>query len=132
MNQDTSETLRTGFMLDGNRLYLIYDRARRKYRLGTRWVWLASFEGVKDACDAFEALELIDASNHQALGAALVQEIRRTPRTSFGHVGSNRMGRISYLVESVEKRLLGLRPQRCGTKGSVERWVRRASHPTSM
>lgn len=114
------ETLRSGFSLGGARIFLIYDCQRRAYRLATRWRWLASFATVFDACDAFEALELVDGEE-VAVARLLVREIHRVPRHRFANPSG--MPRIAYLVNAVERRLAGLRPIRTGSKGAVEAWV---------
>ncbi len=115
------ETLRSSFNCDGTRLFLIFDTKARLYRLATRWYWLSSFDSIWDACDAFEALELMEG-NEQQLARTLKTEIKRVPRHVFG-CARNGMGRINYLINSVERRMQGLRPVRCGSKGSVERWI---------
>lgn len=117
----TQETLRSSFNCDGTRLFLIFDAHARLYRLATRWYWLSSFNSIWDACDAFEALELMEG-NEQQLARTIKAEIKRVPRHVFGSA-RNRMGRINYLINSVERRVQGLRPVRCGSKGSVERWI---------
>ncbi|HBP1602199.1 TPA: hypothetical protein L5U90_003302 [Pseudomonas aeruginosa] len=117
----TQETLRSSYNCDGTRLFLIFDAKARLYRLATRWYWLSSFDSIWDACDAFEALELMEG-NEQQLARTLKTEIKRVPRHVFGSA-RNRMGRINYLINSVERRVQGLRPVRCGSKGSVERWI---------
>lgn len=117
----TQETLRSSFTCEGVRVFLIYDAQTRAYRLATRWYWLASFETVWDACDAFEALQLMEGDDQQ-ICRILKSEIKRVPRYVFGS-NRNKMGRINYLINSAERRLRGLRPIRCGSKGSVERWV---------
>lgn len=115
------ETLRTSFMQDGNKIELVFDAERRLYRIGTRWFWLCKFDSVYDACDAFEALELADAPATTGLGKIVRSEIARVPRHHFIRPAS--MGRITYLLNSIERRLAGLRPQRCGSKGAIERWI---------
>ncbi len=116
------ETLRTSFMQDGNKIELIFDAAHDVYRIGTRWFWLAKFKSVYDACDAFEALELTKAPATTRIGRIFQAEIRRVPRHRFGS-NRNTHSRIIYLVNSVERRLAGLQPQRCGSKGAIERWI---------
>lgn len=116
------EILRSSFMLDGTRIYLIFDAEKQTYRLATRWYWLASFGDVYAACDAFEALEMIDSQAHREISKFLKVENYRVPRCEFGQA-RNTHSRIMYLVNCVERRLAGLRPQRCGSKGSVERWI---------
>jgi hypothetical protein len=114
------EVLRSSFTAGGTRVFLVYRVDRNEYRLGTRWYWLTSFDNVWDACDAFEALELTDGDEREIARLAK-KEIIRVPRTRFAHRAS--MQRINYLVNSIERRLAGLRPQRCGSKGAVERWI---------
>jgi hypothetical protein len=124
--ENAVETLRSSFTAAGTRVFLTYDPAKaqdKPYRLATRWRWLASFEQIQDACDAFEALELSDCEGREHDFAKwAVREIRRVPRHMFGPQRST-MKRINYLINSVERRMQGLRPQRCGSKGSVERWI---------
>ncbi len=57
-----TETLRSGITPDGQRVFLVFDAARATYRLATRWIWLSQFDRVQDACDAFEALEMMEAT----------------------------------------------------------------------
>lgn len=116
----TDEILRSGFTLDGDRIFVIHDPARSVYRLATRWRWLAKFSSVYDACDAFEALELIEG-DEVAAAKQLVREIARVPRSRFYQPAG--IQRITYLVNSAERRLAGLRPIRTGSKGTIESWI---------
>lgn len=116
----SEESLRSSYTQEGTRIFLVYDAGKTQFRIATRWYWLVSFDSIWDACDAFEAMEL--AEGDQKVVAQLIKiEIRRVPRHQFVRRGS--MGRINYLINSVERRMQGLRPQRCGSKGSVERWI---------
>lgn len=124
MTTDRSETLRSSYTQDGTKIFLIYAPSITQFRIGTRWYWLVSFCSVWDACDAFEAMELAEG-DQQELSRLIKKEIIRVPRHHFVQRGS--MGRINYLVNSVERRLQGLRPQRCGRKGGVEQWIPRAT-----
>ncbi|HDS1721606.1 hypothetical protein NPS53_08850 [Pseudomonas putida] len=116
----SEEILRSSFTQDGIRFFLVFDAEKTTFRIGTRWHWLESFDSVWDACDAFEAMELADG-DHIKLGRLIKKEISRVPRIRFVQRGG--MGRINYLINSIERRLQGLRPQRCGSKGAVERWI---------
>lgn len=115
----SQETLRSGFSPDGQRIYLVFSNG--KYRLCTRWVWLSDFDTLADAADLFEALEFTEGDLKKAakIGKA---EIRRVPRRVFGE-SRNSMSRICYLFNAIDRRLSGLRPVRCGSHGSVEKWV---------
>lgn len=115
------ETLRSGFTPDGQCVFLFFDAVRNTYRIATRWQWLGRFDSIWDACDAFEAVELMEGDLKKASKLAKI-EIKRVPRHVFG---SNRsaMTRINYLLNGIERRLAGLRPVICGSKGSVEKWV---------
>lgn len=115
------EVIRSSFSCEGTRLFLVFDSCTRAYRLATRWQWLAAFDSIWDACDAFEALEMLEG-NEKQLAALIKREIKRIPRHEFG-LARNTMGRLNYLINSVERRLQGLRPIRSGSKGSVERWI---------
>ena len=117
------ETLRSGFTPDGQRVFLLFDSAINKYRIATRWAWLASFEVINDACDAFEAIEFMEGDLRPAARIAKA-EIARVPRHAFGR-GRCSMGRISYLISCVERRAKGFRPVIFGSKGSVEKWVKK-------
>lgn len=116
-----TETLRSSFSLDGLRIFLEYDQDRNEFRLATRWRWLSKFDNVHDACDAFEALELIEGDEIRA-ATLIKKEIARVPRHRFGNAGRD-MRRINYLINCVERRLAGLRPIRTGSKGAVECWI---------
>ena len=121
----TTETLRSSFTPDGQRVFLEFDGAKGVYRLATRWAWLVSFDNVWDACDAFEALEMAEG-DLRAIAKVAKAEIIRVPRSRFVRVsGGGAMGttRMNYLINSIERRLAGMRPVRCGSKGSVEKWV---------
>lgn len=115
------EVLRSSFTLDGTRVFLIHDAQRVAYHLATRWAWLSSYQKIEDACDAFEALELMEGDEKRITGF-LTSEIKRVPRHRFGSA-RNTMGRINYLINCVEHRLQGHRLVICGSKGAVERWV---------
>lgn len=54
------ETIRSGFTADGQRVFILFETERRRYRVATRWQWLASFDNVWDACDAFETIEMLE------------------------------------------------------------------------
>lgn len=120
----TEEILRSSYTQEGERFFLVYDPIKAVFRIGTRWQWLVGFESIWDACDAFETLELAEG-DQKALAGLIKKEVRRVPRHHFIHRGS--MGRINYLINSVERRMQGLRPQRCGSKGAVERWIPRTA-----
>ena len=115
------ETLRSSITTDGQRVFLFFDETRGLYRLATRWSWLASFDSVWDGCDAFEALEMMEGDLRQA-ARAIKREISRVPRHRFGSK-RNSMGRTNYLIDSVIKRLSGLRQVICGSKGAITKWV---------
>lgn len=117
---ETTETLRSSFTADGQRIFLQYEPQCSRYRLATRWSWLADFDNVRDACDAFEALELMEGDLKRIARLAKA-EIARVPRHRF--VQPNSMGRINYLIRCVERRVAGLRPIRTGSKGAVESWI---------
>lgn len=116
----TTETIRSSFTPDGQRVFLEFDAERNVYRIATRWAWLVSFDNIWDACDAFEAIELIEGDLRKSAKLAK-SEIGRVPRHHSAAPQS--MGRINYLVNCIERRLAGLRPIRTGSKGSVECWV---------
>lgn len=116
----TSEVLRSSFNVDGTRIFMIYDSEKQKYRLATRWYWLTSFETIHQACDAFEALELL-SGDEKSLAKWLKVEVLRNPRSR--EANPNAMSRINGLISNVERRISGLRPQICGSKGSVVHWV---------
>lgn len=120
MAETHHEILRSSYAQDGSKILLMFDAVNNQYRIATRWTWVVGFESIWDACDAFEALELLD-DGAQGVGRLLKREIKRVPRHNF--VPRCSMGRINYLINSVERRLQGLRPQRCGRKGGVERWI---------
>lgn len=120
MAETHNDILRSSYAQDGSKIILMFDAVKSQYRIATRWTWVVGFESIWDACDAFEALELLD-DGPQGLGRLLKAEIKRMPRHRF--VRRCSMGRINYLINSVERRLQGLRPQRCGSKGGVERWI---------
>ena len=114
-----TETLRSSFTTAGQRVFLEFDSESKVYRIATRWVWLASFDNVLDACDAFEAIEMMEGDLRQIAKLAK-SEINRVPRHHF--VAPYSIGRINYLINSIERRLTGLRPIRTGSHGSVEQW----------
>ncbi|MGF6996743.1 hypothetical protein [Paraburkholderia sp. GAS32] len=126
--ENAVETLRSSFTAAGTRVFMVFDPARAAahkpaYRLATRWRWLAAFSDVWAAGDAFEALEMSDCAGQEHLfGKWAMSETRRVPRHHFGNQ-RNTWARVRYLLNSVERRMQGLRPQRCGSKGSVERWI---------
>ncbi len=115
------ETIRSGFTPDGQRVFLFFDTQRNLYRLATRWAWLASFDNVWDACDSFEAVELMEGDLRRVAKTAKL-EIIRVPRHMFGK-NRSAMTRINYLINCIERRLDGLRPIICGRKGAVEKWI---------
>ena len=115
------ETIRSGFTTDGQRVFILFETERRLYMVATRWQWLASFDNVWDACDAFEAIEMMEGNLRVAAKFAK-SEICRMPRREFGRQRAT-MARINYLINSIERRISGLRPIRCGSKGAVEKWI---------
>lgn len=114
-----TETLRSGWTLDGQRIFLQYDIERRRYLLATRWRWLAPFESLDAACDAFEVMEMSEGEP-VALASHIKTEIRRNPRSRSA--GSPH-ARLVYLADCAELRMQGLRPQSAGRRGAVVRWV---------
>lgn len=73
------EILRSSFTCDGIRIFMTFDAEAKVYRVATRWVWLAAFDSVWDACDAFEAMELMGGADRH-LASLIKQEIKRVPR----------------------------------------------------
>jgi len=119
--EEIMETLRSSVTPDGQRVFLVFDEDKSQYRLATRWIWLAGFDSVWDACDAFEALEMMEG-DLRASSKEIKTEIARIPRHHFGFL-RNKATRISHLVTCAEKRINGLRPLSCGSKGSVTKWI---------
>ena len=117
MNINT-ETLRSSWTIDGVRIFLTFDSEKQQYRIETRWYLIASFNNINDACDAFEAMEMIESNDHRAVGKWIKVEIDRVPRHKSA---GNRS--ISELVSCVERRIAGLRPKSCGSKSSVTQWI---------
>lgn len=118
---ENTEVLRSGWMIDGTRIFLEFQKDKEIYQINTRWARLTFFGSIEDACDAFEAMELADGEA-KPLALAIKKEIARVGRHEFGKSRSTH-GRINYLVRSAERRLAGLRPIRHGSKGSVEAWI---------
>lgn len=117
----TTTTIRSGWTLDGQRIYIEHDTARRVFKVATRWAWLMKFNAIHDACDAFEALELLEGGISN-LATHVVAEIRRVPRHRT--VASARgMARVAEIVRCAELRTRGIKPQACGSKSAVVRWV---------
>lgn len=116
---NNTETIRSGVTPDGQRIFLEFDAVQKDYRIATRWTWLVRFSNIWDACDAFEAIELM-GGDLRKVAVLAKKEIARVPRTHF--VAPQSMGRIKYLLNSIERRIAGLRPRRTGSKGSVELW----------
>jgi hypothetical protein len=114
----SQETLRSGFTPDGQKVFLIFDG--QHYRLATRWIWLDRFLSIWDACDAFEALEMMEG-DLRASSKKIKTEIARIPR--HFDLLRNKATRISHLVTCAEKRINGLRPLSCGSKSSVTKWI---------
>jgi hypothetical protein len=114
-------TIRSSWTLDGQRIFIEHDAGRGLFRVATRWVWLIKFASIEDACDAFEALELLQGSISD-LAAHLAAEIRRTPRHRIAKAAPA-MARVADLVRCVELRLQGLRPQACSRKHAVVQWI---------
>lgn len=114
------EILRSSFTCDGIRIFMTFDAEAKVYRVATRWVWLAAFDSVWDACDAFEAMELMGGADRH-LASLIKQEIKRVPR----YRASKWLGmeRVNSLIDCAVRRLSGLRPQSCGRKASVVRWI---------
>lgn len=115
------ERIRSGWTLDGQRIILEHDEEKALFVLGTRWVILAKFHAIQDACDAFEALEMLEG-NPADLAKHLKAEIKRVPLFRSAR-NSHAMARVVDLVRSVEMRVHGFRPVACGAKLSVIKWV---------
>ncbi len=120
MKGDTN-VLRSGFTLDGQRIFLEYVQNKETYRLGTRWVYLLNFDRIEDACDAFEVLEFLEGEPKE-LAKHIKTEIKRTPRHRVAQQATA-MARVVHLVRNVEFRLAGKRPVMSGSKCSVVSWV---------
>lgn len=113
-------TLRSGFTIDGQRVFLEFDAARRSYRLATRWAWLAEFPTLADAAEVFEAIEFCEGDLRKA-ARILKAEALRLPRHRL--ICTTAMDRTWELLECLEHRQAGRRPVYCGSKGSVIKWV---------
>ena len=116
-----NETLRTGWTLDGQRIFVIYQPSTALYRVATRWAWLLKFKQLQDAADAFETLEFLQG-NISDLAKYLAIEIHRVPRHARARTAPA-MARVAELVRCVERRMQGQRPQACGSKLAVVKWV---------
>jgi hypothetical protein len=114
-------TIRSGWTLDGQRIFLEHDAEQRLFRVASRWAWLLKFAAIEDACDAFDALELMEGSISD-LARHLAAEIRRAPRYRIAKTAPA-MARVVDLVRCVELRMRGLRPQACGRKHAVVQWI---------
>ncbi len=113
------ETLRSSYALDETPVFLQFCDISRRYKLTSRWDLIVSFEKIKDATDAFEALCLIDAPITAITGKFIKVEVKRLPITRMSN--SNAMARINEIIHGVEKRTEGLRPIKCG-KGTYK-WI---------
>lgn len=113
-----NEILRSSWALDGTRIFLEFDSEKQKYMVVTRWVVLASFDNVHDAIEAFEVVEMSDDATKGFAQAAKL-EMKRTPRHQF--LGSGH-ARIIFILGGAAKRMNGLRPVSCGSKGSITKW----------
>ena len=94
------EVLRSGFLLEGDRLFLYFDRAIQQFRVGTPWRWLAKFPDLDNAGAAYEAIELIDLDVNliaQRIGRA----VRANPAQKFSAAASA-MARVTAIVSAVE------------------------------
>lgn len=119
-SETNQEILRSSFTCAGTRIFMIFDAETKVYRVATRWAWLAAFDSVWDACDAFEAMELMDGADRR-LADLIKLEIKRVPRSRAATLIG--MERVSGLIDCVEKRRCGLRPQSSGSKASVVCWI---------
>ena len=111
-------TIRSTFAQDGQRLFL--DECASGFQLQTRWYRIGRpINNIHDAIDAFEALELMDGDLRHVFRAGIAPEMARLPRSRCTGC------RVWMLVAGAEKRLAGLRPQPCGSKQSLVKWVSR-------
>ena len=115
-----TETLRSSWTIGGARIFLLFDADKNQYRLATRWLWLSSFGDINEACDAFDALEMIDLVDLREAAHWASVEIRRTPKH---RTKGSAMARAFHLLNCIENRLRGLRPQHYGSKNAVVRWI---------
>lgn len=118
-NTPSNEILRSSWALDGVRIFLEFNTAQQKYVVATRWVILASFSKIHDAIVLFEAVEMGEETT-KVFAKAIMREMVRTP--SYRLVGSAH-ARIISILDGAEKRMLGLRPVSCGSKGGVIKWI---------
>lgn len=117
----TTETLRSSVTPDGQRVLLEFDATRGTYRIATRWTWLSEFPTLAEAADVFEALEFCEGDLRHA-ARVLKAEASRLPRQMSKAMDPNALSRTWELINCLEKRLAGLRPMICGSKGSVTVW----------
>ncbi|MGF7243925.1 hypothetical protein ABIC11_004381 [Pseudomonas oryzihabitans] len=99
------EVLRSSFTAGGERVYLLFQPTTRRFRLATRWCYVAIFLQLQDATDAFEALELSDRPAAQ-LGRLLIQAVRKTPRSIPGS-RPHAMWRINRILDFIDARASG-------------------------
>ncbi len=99
------EVLRSSFTAGGERVYLLFQPTTRRFRLATRWCYVANFLQLQDAADAFEALELSDRPAAQ-LGRLLIQAVRKTPRPVPG-TRRPAMWSINRILDFVDARASG-------------------------
>ena len=109
-------TIRSGVTPDGQRVFI--EQHSKQFRIGTRWAWLAKFDCIKDAVQAFEVIEFCEGDLCVCM-KAIKAEMRRT---NASRVAGKAMAYTWYLLDCVERRLIGLRPVLCGSKGSIVEW----------
>jgi hypothetical protein len=116
----STETIRSGFTIDGQRVFLEFDASRSTYRLATRWAWLAEFPTLADAADVFDALEFCEGDLRHA-ARIIKADAQRLPRHHM--ICATAMDRTWGLLKCLEHRQAGRRPVYCGSKGAVINWV---------
>jgi hypothetical protein len=99
------EVLRSSFTAGGERVYLLFQPTTRRFRLATRWCYVANFLQLQDAADAFEALELSDRPAAQ-LGRLLTQAVQKIPRSVPG-TRCPAMSRINRILDFIDARTSG-------------------------
>lgn len=110
-------TIRSSFTPDGQRVTL--EEVDGGFRVSTRWNWVTpTIARYEDAAEAFDVIEFCEGDLRK-VAREVLHEMRRVPRAA--RTGSP-MQQIMMLLTNAEKRISGLRPRICGSKGSVVVW----------
>ena len=109
------EILRTSRTIDGQ--FISIEFSNDVYTVGTRWCILSKHTKIQEAIGFFEVLEFCEGDLPR-----LIPTLRKEMKRARGKIIGGAMSLTWHVLDCMEKRVQGLHPYYCGSKGSVIVW----------